>query len=934
MASVRKLQVSFSGGEVSGEFFGRSDDAKFQSGASVMRNMMALPHGPVQNRAGFAFVREVKDSSKAVRLVPFTFSTTQTMVIEAGAGYFRFHTGGSTLLAPSASAYSAIVEYNPGDLVSTGGVVYYCSSTVTGTAPPNATYWHPQPASGEYEIPNPYAEADLFSIHYVQSGDVLTLVHQEHPPAELRRLGATEWVLAPIAFSPTLAPPGGSAGASTPISHSYKITGYSYNKFLNRTSASVPSAAFSGNNDLTVTGAYNTLSWVPSSNVNRWEVYKLVGGTYYYLGTTSGSTFIDDSSKTPDTSKPQPAGPALNFATSLAVGTTSGGGAVSATATVGSGTTTYSYCVSSVSDDGRIESISSARVSCTNNLLTSGNYNTITWAKVAGVSLYNVYKESNGLYGFIGQSAAVSFIDDNIAPDISKTPPIHQYPFATPDNYPAAVSYFEQRRCFAGTVNSPQSLWLTKPGSESDMAYSLPSREDDAIAFRVAAREVNTIRHLVPLNDLVALTSAAEWRITSINADALTPSTISVRPQSYVGANEAQPIVINNTLIYAAARGGHVRELAYNWQAGGYLTGDLSLRATHLFDTYDIVDMAYAKAPYPVAWFVSDNGNLLGLTYVPEQQVGAWHRHDTINGTFESITVVAEGGEDRLYAVISRDIDGTPVRYIERMASRLFADQADAFFVDAGATFDGNNTSATTMALTGGTSWDDDEVLTLTSSAPAFVFPGTTDVGDQVVMRAADGTAVQLTVESTSSATVAVVRPDKVVPADLRGTALTEWEWARDSISGLDHLEGCTVNILADGAVHPQRVVTGGSITLDQPAVKVHVGLPIEADLQTLPLSVALRDGSSGQGRQKNINRAWLRVHRSSGVFVGPSADELVEAKQRTTEPYGSPPSLKSEELEVMVLPGWDDDGQVYVRQADPLPLTIVALTLEVAMGG
>jgi len=82
------------------------------------------------------------------------------------------------------------------------------------------------------------------------------------------------------------------------------------------------------------------------------------------------------------------------------------------------------------------------------------------------------------------------------------------------------------------------------------------------------------------------------------------------------------------------------------------------------------------------------------------------------------------------------------------------------------------------------------------------------------------------------------------------------------------------------------------------------------------------------------VNKAWLRVFRSSGVFVGPDAEKLTEAKQRTTEPYGSPPALKSEEIQVMLTPSWADSGQVFVRQSDPLPLTVVSIAAEVAMGG
>lgn len=683
MANIRILQRSFSGGEISPEMFGRNDDAKYQSGLARCRNFITKPQGPAENRPGFAFVRAVKDSTKKVRLIPFTYSTTQTMVIEMGPGYFRFHTQGATLMS--------------------GGV--------------------------PYEIANPYAEADLFDVHYVQSADVLTLVHPNYAPRELRRLGATNWQLTTLSFAAPIAAP----GAPTLVAAGHTSVKY----------------------------------------------------TYYYV-------------------------------------------------------------VTAVDSEGVSESAASAPSSVGGNLFETGATVTISWAAVAGASRYNVYKLQGGLYGYIGQTTGLSIVDDNISPDLGKTPPLYDSVFNGADDYPGSVSYFEQRRCFAGTINRPQNIWMTKSGTESNMSYSLPIRDDDRIAFRVAAREANTIRHIVPLTQLLLLTSSAEWRVTSVNSDAITPSTISVRPQSYVGSSNVQPVIINNTLIYGAARGGHVRELAYNWQANGFITGDLSLRAPHLFDTFDIVDMAYAKAPQPVVWFVSTSGRLLGLTYVPEQQVGAWHWHDT-DGVFESCTVVAEGGEDALYCVIRRTISGNSVRYVERMASRQFSDQADAFFVDCGATYSG-------------------------------------------------------------------------VPADV--------------ISGLGHLEGKTVSILADGAVHPQRVVTGGSITLDIKASKVQIGLPIEADLQTLPLAVQLQDGSFGQGRFKNVNKVWLRVYRSSGIFVGPSANELTEAKQRTTENYGAPPALKSEEIPLVLTPSWADSGQIFVRQSDPLPLTVVSLTAEVALGG
>ena len=142
-----------------------------------------------------------------------------------------------------------------------------------------------------------------------------------------------------------------------------------------------------------------------------------------------------------------------------------------------------------------------------------------------------------------------------------------------------------------------------------------------------------------------------------------------------------------------------MRELGYNYQAGGYITGDLSLRCAHLFDYYSVMDSAISRAPYPIAWFISSSGALLGLTYVPDQQIGAWHEHTT-DGRFESVTSVAEGDIDAVYCVVARTINGTTKRFIERMHDRQIKDISDSFFVDCGGKYEGEPTNTIT-----GLSW-------------------------------------------------------------------------------------------------------------------------------------------------------------------------------------------------------------------------------------
>lgn len=819
MPNVRTLQRSFSGGEVTPQFYGRIDDVKYQTGLAMCRNFIVLPHGPVQNRAGTAFVRETKNSAAKSRLIPFTYSTTQTFAIELGAGYFRYHTQGASLLYTTPAAYNGATAYAIGDLLSSGGVNYYVIAPTTGNAPPNATYYYAEPSSPNlYEVPNPYAAADLFDIHYVQSSDVMTLVHPNYVPMELRRQGATNWTLIPISFASSLNAPTGVtavAGVVTGAGRAgsvYKVTAVDSSGI----EESLPSGYPTGT-PINISAFTNASPGVGTTSTahglavgNRVLIQNVLGMTQINqiwqvntVPTSTTFTLVDA------------AGAALN-------------------------TTTYGTYTSG----GTITSVPEAAY---NNLLTSGNYNTITWAAVSGALRYNVYKQSNGLFGFIGQTDQLTFKDDNITADISQTPPLQYLPFVGAGNYPGAVSYFEQRRCFAGTLNKPQNMWMTRVGTESNLSNSIPTNDSDAINFRVFAREANTIRHIIPLTSLLLLTSSAEWRVTSVNSDAITPTSISVSPQAYVGASNVQPIIVNNNVLYIAARGGHMRELAFtpgsNGSLSGYTTGDVSLRAPHLFDNYDIVDLAYSKAPYSLVWAVRNDGTLIGLTYVPEQEVGAFHHHDT-DGQFESVCCVAEGREDILYVIVNRTINGAQKRYVERMSTRQFANLQSSFFVDCGFTFNG----------------------------------------------------------------------------------------AATTITGLGALEGKKLNILVDGGVHPQRTVTGGSITLDYASTSVvQLGLPITADIQLLPLS--FQTEAFGQGRTKNVNKVWLRVDQSSGIFAGPSFSSLKPVKQRTNEPYGAPPALKTQEVDIDIDPTWSDSGTVCIRQSDPLPLTIVDLVLEVSVG-
>jgi hypothetical protein len=586
--------------------------------------------------------------------------------------------------------------------------------------------------------------------------------------------------------------------------------------------------------------------------------------------------------------------------------------------------------MTAVGPDGVTESLPSAISSTSNDLSLAGNFNIITATPVNGAPRYNFYKRRGGGFGYIGQAKAVegvspqaissivrsakvvtvttgaahgfttgdkvlisgttlktldglwsitvtgtttftytcnasgsatrttgtasvpqlSIVDDNVLPDNSQSPPDDTILLNEAENdYPTAVTYHEQRRWFAGTNGKPQVVFATRNGTESNLTNSIPARDADGLEVRVASMQNNQIIHLVPLTDLIAFTRGGEFRIYADNAPSITPTSITIKPQGYGGANNVQPVVTTGSILYVQAQGSRVREMAYGGESSnyGYKSIDVSVMVPHRLNGFEVVQLAYSRAPEPTLWAVRNDGTLLGMTYLPEQQVFGWHAHDTEGGVFESCTAVAENNEDALYVVVRRTINGRSVRYVERLNTRVLVDPADAFFVDSGLSYSGSPIS---------------------------------------------------------------------------------------TLSGLHHLEGQTVDILADGAVEPRQVVSNGQVTLSQAASKVSVGLPITADVATLPLALE-GAAASGQGTAKNVNKVHLRVNQASIVKAGPSFDRLREYPARAvTDPYGSPPALRNGELSLSIDPSWNQDGHVCVRQDLPLPLTLLSLTLEVQAGG
>jgi hypothetical protein len=917
--------------------------------------------------------------------------------------------------------------YQPGDLVHWDQLLnanYYCMVVPwldhLDHAPlvtPWSDYWARLPADGVYEIPHFWADQDLFDVNFGgQTGDVLRLFHPSYRPLALSRVSATKWTLAEITMNTNLAAPSGLAANVTGGAAIAVVSGNNGTARLQLAS----NHEFLQGDPVRVTG----LSLAPPDGCSIPDGRYVVNepppgaGTVSYLGLRQVN-----------------GGAAVVVQTAASLPT--GGHATPMVRPVSlSGDDVSAYVVTSVDSKGA-ESLPTAPVFAVNNLrAVAGSYNTLSWNAVTGAIRYRVYKAdtayetspgsgifaARGLYGFVGEvdaAAATSFVDDDIAPDLGRSPPlfdqsmalVQTVTFDTGNNlvlctnhgllegtpvifttsgvlpaplvqgdrfyvlnptanayqlasspggtslsittglmtgthaartgaWPGAGCTFDQRQVFAGPRMQRKLVRMTHSGTETDLSYHLPVMDSDRISFDVAAQE-GMIRHAVDLGHLLLLGDTAEFRVSPLNSDAITPSSISVRAQSYTGSSTVPPALVNGSVLFAAARGGHVYEGSFQGlqpQTARFLPTDISLRAAHLFDHETIVQQAFQRAPLPIDWLVSSSGKLLGFTYVPEEAVGAWHWMDT-PGTFESVCVVSEGSEDRVYVVVRRTIAGQDLRFVEQLgALRQPAKVADSYFVDCGLTFDGRNTSPVRVSISGGASWNAGELVTVNSDSPGIFRTGSPspDLGAWLVVTGPDGQPVtlEITAVTTIQQCTARVR-SRNVPVSLRPptplipVAVTSWAFARATFS-VGHLEGESPQILADGLVQPGQKVVGGVLTLGTPAQVVHIGLKASPTLRTLP--VVLQVDGYGQGRRKNVSQAWVKVVASGRFLIGVVGGKANPARDTDGNEL-LPGVLNTAQVSAGVPGDWSDDGQIELTMDDPLPLTVTQLVLGVVPG-
>lgn len=813
-------QVSFSGGEVSPAFYARTDNVKYETGLRTLRNLLAMRHGGATMRPGTQYIYTAQNGGNAVRLIPFVFNETglgQSYLLEFGNQYIAFYQN--------------------------GGVV------VTGASQP-------------YIISSPYLQADLATLQFEETADVITITHLNYAPMELKRLAATNWTLTTITIGPLQAAPT-AAGAS-------------------------------------------------------------------------------------------------------------GGNAALGNCT---------YAVTAVNASTGEESL--PNMSAAAALPDSTHVVSVTWNPPAGTapSYYNIYRSAgpSGVQGFIGIATGVAFSDTGLTPNFANTPPLAPPSlFVGAGNYPATVSFAQQRRIFANTNNNPIGFWASQPGDFYNFNASIPPRSSDAIFASIAGEQVNAIQHIVELKFILMLTAGAEIYIQGNGSGVITPSTINASVQSSYGSSPLKPLKLGDICLFNQALGSFIRDLAFDFSIGGYHGNDITIFASHLFENYQLADWTYQKVPDSIVWVARSDGSLLGCTYIREQQILAWHRHDFTNGTVENVCAIPENGQYAVYLSIKRTINGSVVRYIERMSSRIWTDILNATYLDCFSSYNGLNTTSITMTLTASGSFQTgstayQQSLTLTASAPFFT---SNMVGHEIFLndlaftleqqnvlnpiqpvgvgnKTNYGNQIRCIIQSVQSGNVATVTPNRAVPTSIQNTALLTWAHAVQSLSGLSYLAGQQVSIWADRFVvgsplntqisNVYTVSPTGTLTLDKPYAVIYVGLPMTADFQTLDIDTAPGFVESMLSSRKKTNKISIYLYNSRGFFAGsedPDSNfdnangdalfQLEEYRRGTNRmTFDEPPELVTDQDYVHMEARWNKNGRIFIRNVDPIPLTILAVSPE-----
>lgn len=599
----------FNSGELSPKMLGRNDVSQYSKGCRILKNFLVTPYGSVERRPGTKFIGYAKNFSSVdgdvlrgkIRLIRFVFSSEVSYVCEFGNRYIRFITNGDFL----------------------------------------------RDSNGIVEITTPYTAEEISEIQYVQSADVMTIVHQNHPVYELKRVEEDRFILElkEYEYPPMLDP-------NIDDDHTITPSGLTGDISLTASKDTFTSGNVGGYFQLIHTRKNNEISYDFTSDGTTESIEVFGYWTFTTHGTWSGNVKIQrsfDGGNTWSDFRTYSSAKDSNTSTSGEEEVKNVLYRISMTDYAASDTGTLKMC--------RI-------------LFVNPDFQTTGIVKINSVE--STTKANGTVLSKLGDTAATSEWNEGA--------------WSNRRGYPRTVSYYEERMMFGGTVSRPQTVWGSKTGDWDN--FLVGSKDDDGLEFTLSSNTVNTILWMCQHDALIIGTMDSEWTLSAANSEsALTASNFVAKRQSVYGSKGIPAQMVGETVLFVQRGGRKVREFVFQWEKNGYSSPDMTILADHITES-GIVETALQQLPDSILWCVLGDGTVSALTYERDQEVVGWHRHIT-DGKIISCCVIPTGDKDTVYFAVDR---GGKI-CIEEMMPREFYLIPDAFYVDCGKKLTGTEIS-------------------------------------------------------------------------------------------------------------------------------------------------------------------------------------------------------------------------------------------------
>ena len=666
----------FNSGEWSPSLFGRNDLKKYDNAAAELTNYAVLRHGGLTRRPGTKFIAEVKDSTKATRLIPFRVSTTQNYMLEFGEEYIRIYRNQGRLAdatpdvaATATITITAVGELNNGDKVN-----------LPATDGPNHDFTCGDPqdsATGTWSAA---------TSNEVTATNLMNVINTTSNPDVGDRFTAT---VDGAVVTVTQAESG--AGGNTGIVLTDSGTaGMSKTDFTGGATYDDPTEVVSpyAATDLAKIKYFQSADtlfllhpdWAPRALVRGAGNDALVSTWTLRVGLRAdpGATGPEDLAPNHD--------PIMTTAQSgqgsIAIAWSSHDAGAEFTITA-----TADFFVSTDGPSGSGAKLNHGRKIAVQNAQNKWCLFEIT----EYVSATQVKMRTSGYTA--GENTA--------AQTDTKNWRIGSWSDTT--GWPSVGTFHQERLWLAATASQPQTFWASRVGSYHNFTdFDVDGgavQANYALNFTISSNEVNKVEGLHSgTRGLLMMTSGGEWLLQGGGSGtaAITPDSVGIVRQSTYGCDAAcMQQHVGNSVIFPQPDGLQIREYTFRYDLDVFVAPDLTILSSHITKS-GVIDSAYQQEPESIVWFLRNNGDLIGMTYEREEEVIAWHRHfHGGNGSGESIATIRQDSKDELWMITRRTINGVTRRYVEILQPFWYPgdSQEGAFYVDSGLTYAGPGTT-------------------------------------------------------------------------------------------------------------------------------------------------------------------------------------------------------------------------------------------------